>query len=298
MTVHRDELAAARAALERVVACDASMRSAELEPLPGGTHRRSWLVTFADGARAVLRTPVLRSNALLDLETEIRAINVAADAGLAPGIIAADTETGVLLTDYRPGSPWTPADARKPLNIVKLTAVLRTLHALPVELPVFAAERIARRYLAALSLDDTRDARAASWAAELVTLAQRYDACHAPTAFCHNDLVAANVLDDGNLALVDFEYAVRAEPLLDLANVAAMNRFDGDDRRALLAAYRRVEPAAAELEELERLVRMVRLMAWFWALVGHASADDASPYAPYLEELGARLREDEEQWRT
>jgi hypothetical protein len=37
---------------------------------------------------------------------------------------------------------------------------------------------------------------------------------------------------------------------------------------------------------------MVRLMAWFWAVLGEASADDASSYAPYLAELGARLRQE------
>jgi len=237
--------------------------------------------------------PVRRSNALLDLPTEIRAMGAAADAGIAPGVIAADPETGVLLTDYRPGSPWTPADARKPANIDRLTAVLRALHALPAELPVFAAERIARRYLAALP-PGVRGAPAVEWEKELVTLAQRYDAHYSPTAFCHNDLVAANVLDDGNLALVDFEYAVRADPLLDLANVTGMNGFDGDEQRALLAAYRRAEPTDVEIEELQRLVRMVRLMAWFWALLGVASADDASLYVPYLAEIGARLREDSE----
>jgi thiamine kinase-like enzyme len=297
MTARPDELAA-RAALERVVAGDARMRNAELEPLAGGTHRRTWLVKFADGARAVLRAPVRRSYALLDLASEVRALTAAADAGIAPGVIAADPECGVLLTHYLPGSPWTPADARKQANIEKLTGVLRTLHALPAELPVFAAERIAQRYLAALTPAGVRDAHAMAWKEELATLAQRYDACYSPTAFCHNDLVAANVLDDGNLVLVDFEYAVRAEPLLDLANVAGMNHFDGDTRRELLAAYRRAEPTRVELEELERLVRMVRLMAWFWALVGQASADDSSLYAPHLAELGARLREDDERWRT
>ena len=39
-------------------------------------------------------------------------------------------------------------------------------------------------------------------------------------------------------------------PLLDLANLAGMNGFDGGERRALLAAYRRAEPTGAELAEL------------------------------------------------
>ena len=285
------EAAAARAALERVLAGGAESRRAKLEPLAGGTQRRSWLATFADGRRAVLRTPMPHSNALLDVVTEARAMDAAAGAGIAPAVLAADADSGVLLTEFRAGDRWAPADVHRPANIERLAALLRTLHALPTELPAFAAERIASRYLAALPRD-VREPRAARWGDELMTLARRYDARCAPTAFCHNDLVAANVIDDGELALVDFEYAARAAPLLDLANLAAMNGFDGDEQRASLAAYRRAAPTAAELAELTWLVRMARLMAWFWALLGEANADDSSLYAPYLTELAAHLRRD------
>jgi thiamine kinase-like enzyme len=291
MTRAAAEVAAARAALARVVRGDAEARRTRLEPLAGGTHRRSWLVTFDDGRRAVLRTPVERSNALLDLATEARAMDAAAGAGLAPAVIAADAESGVLLTEYRPGTRWTSADLRLEPNLERLAALLRTLHALPTELPTFAAERIATRYLSARPRD-VREPRAAEWAHELMTLARRYDGRYSPTAFCHNDLVAANMLDDGGLVLVDFEYAVRAEPLLDLANAAGMNGFDADERRALLAAYAQAAPAQAELDDLDWLVRMVRLMAWFWALLGEASVDDPSFYAPYLAELGDHLRQE------
>jgi thiamine kinase-like enzyme len=234
--------------------------------------------------------PVARSNALLDLPTESRAMAAAARAGIAPAVIAADPETGVLLTHFRGGSPWTPVEARAPENIVRLAGVLRTLHALPVDLPVFAAERIASRYVS--ELPQSSSERAAEWGDELLTLARRYDARYAPTAFCHNDLVAANVLDDGQLVLVDFEYAVRADPLLDLAYAAGMNGFDGEQRRALLAAYRQEEPANEELADLTWLIRMVRLMAWFWALLGNVSTDDSLLYALHIAELGARLRQE------
>ena len=284
-----DERAAARSALERIVG-SLNVRGVWLEPLAGGARRRSWLVRFADGARAVLRMPERRSNALLDLQTEARAMSAAAAAGIAPDVIAADSDTGVLLTRYRPGSPWTAVDARKADNIRRVAAVLRTLHALPTALPVFAAEQIARRYLAALPRGFS-EPRGAEWGDELLTLTRRYDASYSPTAFCHNDLVAANVLDDGELALVDFEYAVRADALLDLANVAGMNGFDREQRRVLLAEYRQAEPANDALAELEWLIRMVRLMAWFWAVLGLAG-NDSLVYSLYVAELGARLRQE------
>lgn len=288
MTDHAAE-AAARAALERVLGGSAAARRAHLEPLAGGTHRRSWLATFADGRRAVLRTPLSYSNALLDVAVEARAMTAAAGAGIAPAVVAVDEERGVLLTEYRPGSRWSAADVHRAANIERLAELLRTLHALPTELPVFAAASIAARYLAALPLD-VREPRAAQWGEELSTLARRYDERYEPAAFCHNDLVAANVLDDGALALVDFEYAVRAAPVLDLANLAGMNGFDGGQQRALLAAYRRAEPTTAELEELRRLVRMVQLMAWFWALLGAAGTGDRPRYESYLAEFSSQLR--------
>jgi thiamine kinase-like enzyme len=281
--------AAARAALERVLAASTASRTAELAPLAGGTHRRSWLVTFANDSKAVLRMPMTYSNALLDITSEALVMTAAAAAGIAPGVVAVDVTGGVLLTEYRPGARWTSADVHRAANAERLAAVLRALHALPTKLPTFAAERIVERYLAELPRD-VAEPRASEWGDELMTLARRYDRRCEPTALCHNDLVAANVLDDGTLALVDFEYAARAAPQLDLANLAAMNDFDAAEQRALLAVYRRVAPASAELAELAWLVRMVRLMAWFWALLGAARTDDQSLYEPYLAELGAQLR--------
>jgi thiamine kinase-like enzyme len=97
------------------------------------------------------------------------------------------------------------------------------------------------------------------------------------------------VLDDGALALVDFEYAVRGTPLLDLASFAAMNGLAIDERHALLAAYLTRAPEAAELAELAALMRLVRLMAWFWALLGATQTAGASAYAPYVASLAADL---------
>jgi thiamine kinase-like enzyme len=279
---------AARAAFEQVLGRDRAA-GAQFAPLPGGTHRRSWLVTLPDGRRNVVRLPVPHSSALLDLATEAQAMDLAARAGLAPPVVTFDADSRVLVTEYRPGAPWTSANARHPRNVDRLVTVLRLLHALPAELPPLAAEHVAADYLAATA-GLGREAHAMGWADELLLLARRYDARYAPTAFCHNDLVAANVLDDGKLALVDFEYAVRAEPLLDLANLAAMNGFNGAEQRALLAAYRRVTPSTNEVADLAWLVRMVRLMAWFWALLGKESAEDAVPYAQYLAKLSAELR--------
>jgi len=54
---------------------------------------------------------------------------------------------------------------------------------------------------------------------------------------CHNDLLNANFLDDGEIRIVDWEYAGMGDRFFDLANFSVNHEFDvGDDRR-LLESY-------------------------------------------------------------
>ena len=223
-------------------------------------------------------------------------MRAAAAAGLAPDVIAVDAEAGILLTDYRAAARvWSAADAREPRNIERVAALLRELHALRVRAPAFAAESIARGYIAELSagvyVGRTRfDAGEQAWVDELLERARHYDAAYPPTVLCHNDLVSANVLDDGRLVLVDFEYAARSAPVLDLANLAAMNDYGARERLALLAAYRGADGAEISEPDLEGVVRLVLLMGFFWARLGDLRAGGAFAYGELAAEIGARLR--------
>ncbi len=295
-----------RVALGRVLNADI-VRRATLWALEGGVKRRSYLVS-SGADQWVLRLPAPGADALLDLDTEARVMRAAAAAGLAPNVVAVDPGAGILLTDYRKAArAWTAIDARQPRNVVRAAALLRALHAVRVDAPAFAAERIARGYVTALARRErgvgsargasghghaAADARARDrrWADELLVLARHYDAAYPPTALCHNDLVAANVLDDGGLVLVDFEYAVRGgsdprsrgprgyERLRRLTSGATCSR--------LIAAKiaRRVTET-----ELDKIVRLVRLMAFFWARLGELRAADAAAYRELAAELARKL---------
>lgn len=295
----------ARAALERVLGPDIARR-ATLWALEGGVKRRSYLVS-SGADQWVLRLPAPGADALLDLDTEARVMRAAAAAGLAPNVVAVDAGAGILLTDYRRAArAWTPIDARQPRNVVRAAALLRALHAVRVGAPAFAAERIARGYITALAhaADATGSARGSSsmgaprptfvardrrWADELLELAGHYDAAYPPTALCHNDLVATNVLDDGRLVLVDFEYAARGAPVLDLAGLAGMNDYGARERRELLAAYGGDDGVAIAGSELDSVVRLVRLMAFFWARLGELRAGESAAYRELAAELAGKL---------
>ena len=66
---------------------------------------------------------------------------------------------------------------------------------------------------------------------QLLEAAQELEAAVGPIrpVLCHNDLLAANFLDDGErLWLVDWEYAGYNTALFDIANLASNNHLDTD----------------------------------------------------------------------
>jgi Ser/Thr protein kinase RdoA (MazF antagonist) len=277
-----------RAAVRRVWPDAATVETAQIRALGGGLTPRTFLVA-AGSRRHVLRLPAASAVALLDLETEARAMRAAATADLAPSVIAVDVEAGLLLTEYRV-TPSTPKRVRQPLSIAMIARALRALHAIDVDLPVYAVARIAAGYFAALAASSLTPAEQ-KWAAELAMLGRHFDESCPPTAFCHNDLAAANILVDGAAArFIDFEYAGRGAPLLDLASLADMNDFAERERQQLLDGYYGKAPAAPTLRDLVSAIRMVRLLAYFWARLAAQRMADMDAYAGLAADLGATLR--------
>jgi aminoglycoside phosphotransferase (APT) family kinase protein len=282
----------ARAALRRVWPDAGAVDKAQIRALGGGLTARSYLVVAGE-RRHVLRLPVAGSVVWLDLATEARAMRAAAAADLAPAVIAVDVEAGLLLTDYRM-MLGAPDLVRQPAALSMIVRLLRALHRLDVDLPVYSIEGFTSSYLAALRASSVRSlsAEEGRWATELMTLARDFDATHAPTAFCHNDLVAANILIDGAAArLIDFEYAGRGAPLLDLASLAGMNGFDEAQRRHLLDEYYGTAPGVPAARDLDNAVRMVRLLAYFWGRVAEKRVADPRAHAELAASIGETLRQ-------
>ena len=279
-----------RAALRRVWPDSGAVDGLQIRPLGGGLMARSFLAV-GGGRRHVLRLPVASSMAWLDLEAEARAMRAAAAADLAPGVIAVDVEAGLLLTDYQP-MLWTPDLVHRPSAVTMIARLLRALHRLNVDLPVYSVEGFASTYLAALAASTTSvpSSEEKKWAGELTRLGRDFDTRHAPTAFCHNDLGAANILIDGAAArLIDFEYAGLGAPLLDLASLAGMNDFNEALRRQLLDEYYGTAPAPT-LRDLDNAIRMVRLLAYFWSRVAERRLADAHAHAELNASIGSTLR--------
>ena len=232
----------------------------------------------------------------LCIENELRVLEVAGAAGLAPEVLAHDADSGALVTRYLAGAePLTAEQARSDANIDRIATALRRLHGLPVPVGVgaFQPTEPARVYTRiARSVPDSAIDRVDElrrWSTEFRQLAETHEAGFSPTVLCHNDLVAANILDDGRLWLVDFEYAVRADPILDLAGLAGLNGFGPHHCHRLLDAYYGPGCAPFDLAQLNQVIRLVRLMAFFWALA-HGGGRPADDQARFAASMAAVLR--------
>ena len=205
--------------------------------------------------------------AILTLEEEFGLLKAAATAGIAAEPLRMDVATSALLIRYvQPAKTLTEAATREPANILRLAALLRRLHGITAPLREFTPRQHAEAYVSAAAKRAPLTRAEQGMAKELHTLAADYAARYPATAVCHNDLVAANVLDTGELVLIDFEYSTHAAPILDLASLAAMNEYTEKDRRALLDAYYESSPESESPADLAAVVRLVRLMAYFWTL--------------------------------
>ncbi len=250
--------------------------------LGGGICKRTFRVAAGE-RQYVVRLPQDSAGDVLDPTTECHVMQRVASAGLAPSVFGADAATGAIVMEYRQRArAWTADMACKKESIARAAVLLRSLHGLSIEVRVFAPQRYARAYVdageGATTFDDT-DRRLAR---ELLDLAGEYEQRYPPSVLCHNDLVAANILDEADhLKLVDFEYAVLGASVLDLGSLAAMNDFDSRQRRALLDAYYAYESIPFTEAEFARVVRMLRLIAYFWALASRRMTTDPGKYSDF-----------------
>ena len=110
------------------------------------------------------------------------------------------------------------------------------------------------------------------WAHEIAGRIETKRSAERPVP-CHNDLLNANFLDDGErLRIVDWEYAGMGDRFFDLANFSINHELDSAQSAALLAAYFG-EARQADLEALELMRFMSDFREAMWGVVQSAVSE-------------------------
>jgi thiamine kinase-like enzyme len=231
--------AAREGAAARVAALAIWSGRVDPQPLTGGITNQNFTVEDR-GCRYVVRVGsdilvhgVVRAN-------ELAASRAAHLAGLSPGVVHA--EPGILVLDFVEGRTFTPEDVRNPANLERLVDMVRRCHHdVPQYLrgpgAMFWVFHVVRDYAHTLREADSRHA---ALLPDLLQRAARLEAVVGPieVVFGHNDLLAANFIDDGKrLWLVDWEYAGFNSPLFDLGGLASNSELSSEQVEQALSLY-------------------------------------------------------------
>ncbi len=206
----------------------------------------SWLVELANEL-CVLRIdrPMARDLGL-DRASELQVLNLVAETGMAPKVIAASPSLGYLLLEYVPGIGMAPSDIRQPVNLQAVAGLLARLHRLTISSsPVKAFADVSLIKSLQLTEAAKRYAKLAQQATAKEILPQidselgKLDAFSADLVVCHHDCHPGNILFATNKAprLIDWEYAALGNAHFDLAVFISGAQLDPSDTDHFLTAY-------------------------------------------------------------
>ncbi len=277
-------------AIERAQSLSCFQNPTDITPLDGGITNVN--LTVRDGDRRyVIRLGddipehgVMRWN-------ELALSRAAEQAGISPAV--AHHEPGVLVLAFIEAKTLEEADvcdpARLPRIIDLVTKAHRQIgHHLSQPALAFWPFQVNRTYATRLKADGS--AHAAKFP-ELMAKQDELEAATGPVdlVISHNDLLAANILDDGQrLWLIDWEYGGFNTPLFDLAGLAGNNGLSEAQERAMLEQYYD-QPADNQWRAYQAMKCASLMRETLWSMTSEIHSELDFDYTAYTAENMARL---------
>jgi thiamine kinase-like enzyme len=214
-------------------------RPRRLEDLPGGLTNRNVKITTSD-AVYVARCSDTSSNLLgIDRDNEYFNSRAAERAGVGAPVIDYRPDLGILLIGYLEGTTLTSDDLSRPGVLAKVALGCRTLHEGPRFQNDFDMFALQPTYLKILQDNGFRLPQ------DYLEYAGHFESIRAAladenpvTVPCHNDLLAANFVEDGDRVwLIDYEYSGNNDPCFELGNIWRDNRLTTEQLEELVTNY-------------------------------------------------------------
>jgi len=280
----------AREPLDRILRLSCWSGQVDPVPLPGGITNKNYLVADR-GQQFVVRLGedipihgVMRFN-------ELAASRAAFEAGISPEVVYA--EPGALVLRYVEGRALTPELVRDPRLLPKIVDLIKRCHtdiARRLRGPALAfwVFQIVRGYATELT---AHASPYASLLPQLLDRAERLEREAGPVSivFGHNDLLAANFIDDGaRLWLIDWDYAGFNSPLFDLGGLVSNSELNADQARVVLERY--FGEVNAALERRFAAMKCASLLREaMWSMVSERCSKLQFDYLAYTTDYLARF---------
>lgn len=252
-------------------------------PLEGGISNENFVVHHAGEKFFVRIGDDIPAHGVMRWH-ELAASRAAHAAGISPELTY--HEPGALVFRFVEGTTLTEDSAREHRSLERIVPLLRRAHR---EIPryfrgpvlAFWVFQVLRDYAATITHGDSRHV---GHLPRLMSIADRLE--HAvgevELRFGHNDLLAANFIDDGErLWLFDWEYSGFNSPLFDLGGFASNNLLTPPQEDWLLEAYYE-RPVGDELRHRYTAMKCASLLReTMWSMVSEIHLNLDIDYVAY-----------------
>jgi thiamine kinase-like enzyme len=259
----------------RIAQLECWQSSVEIEPIGGGMTNLNFKVSEG-GQQYVVRLGDDDPIHLISRRNETECCRAAFETGISPELVY--TEPGVLVVRFIEGRVFEEADVRDGVNLGRIVELLRQFHqGIPQhfrEVPVmFWVFQVLRHYQHLLKEGKSRHRdRLLELNSVAVTLENLVGEVN--IVFGHNDLLAANFIDDGDkIWLIDFDYAGFNSPLFDLSNLASNNELSVDQETTMVENYFQTSKDRRQWRSYYAMKCASLLRETLWSMVSEIHSD-------------------------
>ena len=253
----------------------------KIEPLEGGITNLNFLVSDS-GSKSVVRLGSDIPEHLVYRSNEIIVSEAAYQIGVSPKLIY--NEPGVLVLEFIESKTLEPKTVRENLN--KIVPIIRKIHdEIPNKLSgqpqifwVFYVIKYYSNYLL------NNNSSHISLIPSLLKKAEKLEKLSSPReiVFGHNDLLAANFLDDGSkIWVVDWEYGGFNDPLFDIGGLSSNNDLDENLENEVLEMYFKEKPSKDLIIKYNAMKTASLLRETMWSMVSEITSKIEFNYAEY-----------------
>jgi thiamine kinase-like enzyme len=286
-------------ARDRVANLDFWSSPVEPEPLGGGITNTNFIVDDR-GERFVVRVGedipvhgVMRFN-------EIAAARAAHAAGISPEIVY--STDGVFIMRYIEGRTLTEPEVREQQNLERIIHLIQVCHN---EIPkhfkgpalIFWPFHVCRNYIHTAREGSSRMIDSLTRFLDINEELEK-TVGEIKLVFGHNDLLAANFIDDGKrLWLLDWDYAGYNTALFDLANLSSNNELSPQQEDWILETYYN-HPVTDRIRRRIAAMKCVSLLReTLWSIVSEITSTLDFDYVSYTSKNLSRFENAYEAFR-
>ena len=263
----------------------------EIKPLEGGITNFNYLVNDS-GKELVVRMGSDIPEHLVYRSNEILVSKAAFEIGVSPELIY--NEPGILVLDFIKSTTLEPITVRK--NLERIIPIVKKIHNLiPNKLSgqpsIFWVFYVIKYYSNFLLKNKSTHSPLIS---DLLLKSSRLEELSSPReiVFGHNDLLAANFLDDGSkIWVIDWEYGGFNDPLFDIGGLSSNNDFDLDMENLALEMYFDKKPSKELIIKYNAMKTASLLRETMWSMVSEITSKLDFNYAEYTSENLSKFRD-------